>query len=167
MKNELYNSTIKPNLFVSTLDLNLWLIHQPFLDFSYVAQARYKKNFEIVSWQGPSLVWNHGIEETKIMTWQEFQPIGIWKLGGVGWWLTSSGTELYSHRLLNRTEMNRQAIANSAKHRSLLSLVNIKWNLLRGMNRKEIVFLGLNVWRLLSSKSCDIRYECIHSPYIE
>ena len=104
--------------------------------------GKVQKTREIVSWQGPSLVWNDGIEETKIMTWQEFQPIGIWKLGGVGWWLTSSGIELYSHRLLNRTEMNRQAIANSAKHHSLLSLLNRKWNLLKDMNRKEIVFWG-------------------------
>ena len=137
-------------------------IISPFLIFHTLLRQGTKKLVKLSADKGlSSLVWNDGIEETKIMTWQEFQPIGIWKLGGVGWWLTSSGTELYSHRLLNWTEMNRQAIANSAKHHSLLSLVKIKWNLLSGMNRKEIVFLGLNVWRLLSSKSCDIRYECI------
>ena len=157
---------IKPNLLVSTLDLNVQLIHQPFLDFSYVAQARYRKNLwncQLTRAYLASLVWNDGIEETKIMTWQEFQPIGIWKLGGVGWWLTSSGTELYSHRLLNWTEMNRQAIANSAKHHSLLSLLKRKWNLLKGMNRKEIVFLGLKIWRQLSSKPCDISTVSLHS----
>ena len=119
-----------------------WFI-SPFLIFHTLPRQGTKKLVKLSADKGlSSLVWNDGIEETKIMTWQEFQPIGIWKLGGVGWWLTSSGTELYSHRLLNRTEMNRQAIANSAKHRSLLSLVIIKWNLLKGMNRKEIGFLG-------------------------
>ena len=55
MKNELYNSTTKPNLFVSTLDLNVWLIHQPFLDFSYIAQARYKKHVKLSADKG--LAW--------------------------------------------------------------------------------------------------------------
>ena len=73
-----------------------WFI-SPFLIFHTLPRRGTKKLVKLSADKGlSSLVWNDGIEETKIMTWQEFQPIGIWKLGGVGWWLTSSGIELWN-----------------------------------------------------------------------